>query len=123
MGFLLAMVSVFLAAVLFPFGLVVTLFINLYKRRWKDSLIRLDLQFLSIATSIDAAGNVVCKDLFNVLLIHDHGYKFGNRKETISSVLGKNERDGTLKSLGEKVVFILAKFQSDHSFKSIDDSL
>lgn len=120
MGTLLAIVSLFLAVLLFPLSLLITFFINLYKRRWKFSFKRLDEQFLSIATSVDASGNVVCKDLFNLLLIKKGGYEFGKRKETISSVLGKNQRDNTLTSVGKGVAFVLDKIDTDHCIKSID---
>jgi 8-oxo-dGTP diphosphatase len=120
MGIALALVSLLLSALLFPLGLVMTFFINLYKRRWRLSFKRLDTQFLSIATSIDASGNVVCKDLFNLILIKKGGYEFGKRKETISSVLGKNQRDNTLTGTGRLIAFILDKIETDHCLKSID---
>lgn len=120
MGTALALVSLLLAMLLFPFGLLITFFINLYKRRWSFSFKRLDQQFLSIATSIDASGNVVCKDLFNLLLIKKGGYEFGKRKETISSVLGKNQRDNTLTGTGKGVAFVLDKIDRNHCLKSID---
>jgi 8-oxo-dGTP diphosphatase len=120
MGTALALVSVFLAMVLFPLGLMITFFINLYKRRWSFSFKRLDQQFLSIATSVDASGNVVCKDLFNMILIKKEGYEFGKRKETISSVLGKNQRDDTLTGIGKGVAFVLDKIDPNHCLKSID---
>lgn len=120
MGTALAIVSVFLAMILFPLGLLITFFINLYKRRWSFSFKRLDQQFLSIATSVDASGNVVCKDLFSLILIQKGGYEFGKRKETISSVLGKNQRDGTLTGLGIWVANTLDKIDPNHCLKSID---
>jgi 8-oxo-dGTP diphosphatase len=120
MGTVLALVSLVLSALFFPFGLLMTFFINLYKRRWRLSFRRLDAQFLSIATSIDASGNVVCKDLFNLILIQKGGYEFGKRKETISSALGKNQRDNTLTGLGRLIASILNKIETDHCLKSID---
>lgn len=120
MGAILAIVSVILAAILFPLGLILTFFINLYKRRWRFSFKRLDQQLLSIATSVDASGNVICKDLFNLILIKKGGYQFGKRKETISSVLGKNQRDSTLTVLGNEVCDLLDLFDTDHCFRSID---
>lgn len=120
MGTLLAIVALFLAFVLFPFGLLITFVINLYKRKWKFSFKRLDAQLLSIATSIDASGNVVCKDLFNLCLIKKGSYQFGNRKETISSVLGKNKRDNTLTRLGKLIALILDTIDKNHCAKSID---
>ena len=120
MGTILAIVALFLAFVLFPFGLLITFVINLYKRKWKFSFSRLDAQLLSIATSIDASGNVVCKDLFNLLLIKKESYQFGNRKETISSVLGKNQRDSKLTGLGKLIALILDTIDKNHCQKSID---
>lgn len=121
MGTFLAFISVILASILFPLGLLITFVINLYKRRWKFSFKRLDQQLLSIATSVDTSGNVICKDLFNLVLIKKSGYQFGNRKETISSVLGKNQRDGTLTKLGKAVVFVLDKIEDNHCLISIDN--
>lgn len=121
MGTVLAFISLILASILFPLGLVITFVSNLYRRRWKLSFSRLDAQFLSIATSIDASGNVVCKDLFNVALKKIGGYAFGKRKETISSALGKNQRDGTLTELGKALAFVLDKIDPNHCLKSIDE--
>ena len=121
MGTVLAIVALLLACVLFPFGLLITFVANLYKRRWKFSFKRLDEQFLSIATSIDSSGNVVCKDLFNMCLKSKKGYEFGTRKETISSVLGKNQRDKTLTFTGKAIAFILDKIDKNHCQKSIDN--
>lgn len=120
MGVILAIVSVILSIILFPVGLLMTFFNNLYRKKWKLSLRRLDQQFLSIATSIDASGNVVCKDLFNLVLIKKGGYEFGKRKETISSALGKNQRDDTLTGLGKALAFVLDKIDPNHCLKSID---
>lgn len=120
MGTTLAIVALILSVILFPLGLLLTFFVNLYKRRWSFSFKRLDQQFLSIATSIDASGNVVCKDLFNLILIQKGGVGFGNRKETISSVLGKNKRDGTLTRTGKVIAFVLDKIDPNHCAKSID---
>jgi 8-oxo-dGTP diphosphatase len=123
MGTALALVSLLLAMFLFPLGLLITFFINLYKRRWRFSFKRLDSQFLSIATSIDASGNVVCKDLFNLILIKKGGYAFGNRKETISSALGKNQRGNMLTGAGKAIAFVLDKIDKDHCLKSIDSAV
>lgn len=121
MGVILAIVSVILSIILFPVGLLMTFFNNLYRKKWKLSLRRLDQQFLSIATSIDASGNVVCKDLFNLILKKKGGYEFGKRKETVSSALGKNQRDDTLTGLGKALAFVLDKIDPNHCLKSIDE--
>lgn len=46
----------------------------------------------SIAIGLDQIGNSVCRDMLNRLLITSGGYSFGRIQETISSVLGKNEK-------------------------------
>ena len=73
-----------------------------------------------MATSIDILGNVVCSALFNQVLINKNGYKFGNRKETISSVIGKKKRAGTLSKTGLFLSSILDFLDKNHSLDSID---
>ena len=46
--------------------------------------------WMDVAIGLDCFGNVICQHLFNFCLIKKAGYRFGNIKETISSVLGKN---------------------------------
>ena len=121
MGTILAFVSLLLSMILYPIGLATTFSLNLYKRRWKHSFKRLDKQFLSIATSVDTSGNVVCKDLFNLCLKQKSGYEFGKRKETISSVLGKNQRDNSLTRIGRLIAFVLDKIDQNHCANSIDE--
>ena len=123
MGTILAILSIVLSVILFPIGVVFTMIKNLYKKRWKYAFKNLDNQMLAIATSIDASGNVVCLDLFNFVLIKKNGYKFGKRKETISSVLGKNQRDATLTKLGCLFVELLDKIEKDHCLINIDNNV
>merc|ERR1711990_842113 len=61
----------------------------------------LKVWFFRSAREIDVFANVVGSDLFNAIFITNGGYKFGNPKETISSVLGKNQRDKTLSLAGD----------------------
>jgi hypothetical protein len=121
MGFLLSIIAIILFCLVFVIGILSTIFSVLYKRKWSGALKKLDAQFMSIATSIDASGNVIGEDFFNLIFITDLGYKFGNRKETISSVLGKNERDKTLTKTGKLMCKLLHYFEKEHSLKSIDD--
>ncbi|WP_394759314.1 hypothetical protein [Flavobacterium sp.] len=123
MGTLLALVSIILSLFLYPFALVTSLFKYVWKRKFWGGLKNFDNQMLDIATSIDANGNVVCEDLFNLCLIKPNGYKFGNRKETISSCLGKNEYLGSLTTTGKIVAFILGKIETNHAIKSIDNNV
>lgn len=121
MGTCLALVAVILSSILYIPALIITFIKMLWRRRFKGAFKRFDRQMLAIATGIDQTGNVVCVDLFNLVLINNKGYKFGNRKETISSALGKNQRDGTLTIAGTALCDLLDLIDKDHCFKSIDE--
>lgn len=123
MGTLLAIVSIILSAIAFPIGLLFSLFKNFYKRQWKVGFLNLDSQMLDIAVAVDATGNVVCEDFFNAILIKKQGYKFGKRKETVSSVLGKNQRDKTLIFCGRVLAKVLDTCEKDHCKISIDENV
>ena len=75
------------------------------------------------ARSIDVFANVEASELFNDTLIKSGGYKFGNRQETISSVLGKNQRDNTLTIIGDGLRIILDCIEPCHCLLSINDDL
>jgi len=76
--------------------------------------------FKSSAINLDKFGNREFRTLLNKTLILESGHKFGDINETISGVLGKNERDKTLSITGKVLVWILDKFDKNHAFKSID---
>jgi hypothetical protein len=59
------------------------------------------------ALELDIFGNYTYRTTWNVLFRKNNGYKFGRRGETISSVLGKNQRDKTLTIVGWIMVGIL----------------
>jgi hypothetical protein len=67
-----------------------------------------------IAIQKDKYGNVVCKYLFNRILIKTNGYKFGNPLDTVSKVLGMNKNYETLTKLGRTICYILDKIQKNH---------
>lgn len=75
--------------------------------------------FRSTAVNIDKFGNREFRKLWNLTLITAAGYEFGNIEETISSALGKNERDGTLSKTGTFLAFILNTIDRDHCKNSI----
>lgn len=75
--------------------------------------------FRSTAVNMDKFGNREFRTLWNCTLRKDPGYKFGNPEETISSALGKNERDGTLSKAGKVLSWILNLIDKDHCKKSI----
>ncbi len=94
--FLIALILLLLTA---PFGFVYALLRQLLFEKAKS----LSLFFIELALVLDEAGNVVMQHLLNdtLLLKKRNTYYFGNKKETISSVIGKNELTGTLTSLGK----------------------
>ena len=75
--------------------------------------------FIETAIDIDKFGNKNLRTLLNSTLIIKKGYHFGNGKETISSVLGKNKRDSTLTKTGKAVCAILDFLDKNHCIKSI----
>ena len=64
---------------------------------------------------------MVGAEFWNAVFIIDGGYKFGNPKETMSSVLGKNQRDKTLTLLGDVLRWALDRIEKDHCLLSIND--
>ena len=79
----------------------------------------LDNYFFETAIDIDRFGNRNFRTLWNTILIKHDGIKFEDSQETISSVLGKNQRDKTLSLLGRLLCYILDKIDKDHCQKSI----
>ncbi|MGD1319147.1 hypothetical protein [Chryseobacterium sp. 2R14A] len=75
--------------------------------------------FRSTAVNIDKFGNREFRKLWNLTLRTENGYEFGNPEETISSALGKNERDGTLSRPGKVLTWLLNTLDKDHCKKSI----
>lgn len=76
--------------------------------------------FKSSAINLDKFGNREFRTLLNLTLRLETGYQFGNMNETISGVLGKNERDKTLTKTGKSLVKVLNTLDKNHCFKSID---
>ena len=75
--------------------------------------------FRSTALSIDIWANREFRTLWNDKLRIDSGYEFGKIGETISSALGKNQRDKTLSKKGKLLVAILDFFDENHCENSI----
>ena len=79
--------------------------------------------FLDTALSLDKFGNREYRTLWNKILRKETGYEFGVVDETISSALGKNQRDGTLTGAGKVLCFILDTIDKDHCRKSITNNI
>lgn len=107
---ILLLIAIVLSILFYPIGLVYAILTRGLKSLSKDSW--------DSTISIDKLGNVWCKHLFNDLLIHANGYRFGNPTDTISRVLGINKRDNTLYPLGRAVAFILNAIDKSHVEKA-----
>ncbi len=115
-GFLLFLVSIVLFVITTPIGFLYGLFHRLFTGFLKG----LGGYLLEMAISIDQLGNVIMQHILNLLWIKKEGYKFGNRDETISSVLGKNQVQNTLSGFGKLIVKILDTIDPNHALDSID---
>ena len=115
-GLLLFIISIVLVVLTTPLGFIYGLFHNLFAKGFTG----IGEYLLQIAISIDQLGNVVMQHLLNVLWIQKGGYRFGNRDETISSVIGKNKQLNTLTWFGKNMDRILEFIEADHSLNSID---
>lgn len=83
----------------------------------------LTVWFYRTAKAIDVFANVNGAEFFNSIFIINGGYKFGQPTETISSVIGKNQRSNTLSIAGKCLRWVLDKIEEDHCLNSIDDSI
>lgn len=121
MGILIFIIAAILSIVLLPIGFIWGVVEAFWKRGFKSGFKRISEYFYDMALSIDQFGNVTCKELFNdTLIINSSDDRFGDPDETISSVLGKNKRDGTLTKTGKILSWILDKLDKNHVIKSID---
>jgi hypothetical protein len=115
-GILLFFISIFLFIFTLPLGFVYGILHGLFKK----GIVGLGEYLLQIAISIDQLGNVGMQHLLNLVWIKKSGYKFGNRDETISSALGRNNKLGTLTKFGKVIDKLLDFIDKNHSLNSID---
>lgn len=115
-AFPLLLVATLLAILLFPIGILTTLIRSVI--RWKRiSFFAYTAESaLSLALSIDLMGNVVGRDLLELLLTTSSParYRFGKYTETISAVLGHNKALGTLSRLGRGLSGLLNFIDPGH---------
>jgi hypothetical protein len=105
-----------IAIILFIPLTVINLTLVLVKSpRWKT----LDGYFHQTAIDIDRFGNRNFRTLLNDTLIKDSPFRFGDPRETISSVLGKNKEIGTLTYIGNLLANLLDLLDHNHCQKSI----
>lgn len=116
LNLLLSFLAVLMFIIIEPISFVYVIFIK-KRPTWK----RMSGYYLDLAVNIDRFGNYQFRSLFNAILIHDNGYRFGDFRETISSVLGKNKQQNTLSKLGRVLDRILDVIDKNHSVKSIKE--
>jgi hypothetical protein len=82
----------------------------------------LSVYFLELALALDNAGNVLMQHVLNDMLLikNQNTYLFGNKMETISSVIGKNLVTLTLSPAGLLLNNFLHWIDKDHSLNSIN---
>jgi 8-oxo-dGTP diphosphatase len=116
-SFLLFGIAFVLVVATTPIGFLYALLRQLFFGKART----LQIYFIEVALALDNAGNVIMQHLLNdtLLLKKQHTYHFGNKKETISSVIGKNHLTNTLSPLGKALNAFLNFIDKDHSFNSI----
>ena len=113
MWLILNLIAEIIKWVLCPFFYVYGSLCAINRREWK-------MYNKQLALVKDQYGNVLLQYPLNKCFIKPSGYKSGNRKETISSVFGKNEMSNTNTKLGTVVVKGLNILEKKHCEKSID---
>ena len=83
----------------------------------------LSVWFYRTAKEIDIFANVNGSEFFDAIFITNGGYRFGNPKETISSVIGKNQRYKTLSIAGHLLRWMLDKIDYNHCINSINNDV
>lgn len=116
------MVKIFLEFLLFVLAIILILplsLLNMVLVLWKNRTLK--GYFISSAVSLDRWGNREFRTLWNTTLITSRSkHRFGDYRETISSVLGKNEVNDNLTFVGRLLVKFLDFIDKDHCFKSIE---
>ena len=114
---LLFLIALILLTTTAPIGFIYTIIRQLIVNKVKT----LSLYFTEIALVLDEAGNVIMQHILNdfLLIKKRDTYYFGNKKETISSVIGKNYMTETLSPLGLSLNSFLNFIDKGHSLNSI----
>lgn len=98
---------------------IINIVLVLIKYR-KDGLLKtLSSYFYETAFDVDRFGNRNLRTLLNLTLKTPDGYSFGDINETISKVLGVNQKNKTLTKTGCLICKILDFFDKNHCKKSV----
>jgi hypothetical protein len=117
-SFLLFCIAFILFFITAPFGFLYAVI----RQTFAKSVNSLSVYFLELALALDNAGNVLMQHVLNDLLLNKNQkrYLFGNKMETISSVIGKNLVTHTLSPTGLLLNNFLHWIDKDHSLNSIN---
>ena len=115
---ILFVLAVILTAIISPIGFIYAIIIRVGKMKFSGIIEYIGNILLSLAVDIDRTGNYLNGDLFNATFQKD-GHKFGDINETVSSALGKNQRDKKLTGVGFLLVAILNLIDKNHSLDAI----
>lgn len=117
MGFLLAIIARILFVLIWILNPIFVFIKNIHKRAFWEVQ---NKHWFTDALELDIYGNYACRTTWNIIL-QRNGYGFGNKGETISSALGKNQRDKTLTGFGKVLCWILDRIDRNHCANSIKD--
>ena len=120
-SFLLFLIAIFLLSVTAPIGFIFALLQKLFTRKIQS----LRDYLLEVALVLDQAGNVIMQHFLNAVLLKKlpNAYLFGNKKETISSVIGKNSQTNSLTSAGQLLNGFLNAIDKNHTLNSIEENI
>lgn len=120
-SFLLFCIALVLFVATTPIGFLYTVVRQFLFRKG----VLLQVYCIEVALALDHAGNVMMQFILNdtLLIQHPHTYYFGNKKETISSVIGKNSQTNTLSRWGKTLDAFLNYIDKDHSLNAINYDL
>lgn len=131
LSILLFSIALILLAILAPFGLLITItksiYIEVNNRKIGIKNVGVDHAseaMLNNGIVGDIFGNVLLKDLFNLLFVKNvpNAIKFGNTRMTISGVLGLNYEQNTLTWLGVGFGLMLDLLDKDHMAKAAENN-
>ena len=121
MWIVIGIFSFYLLKYVVPISFIIGCFLLFYRKTIGTGLDDLAIDLKKVNYTLDLLGNVTIFNWLWFLFKTKDGYKFGNFNETISSALGKNQRDKTLTKCGKILVSILDFLDKNHCQKSIKD--
>lgn len=111
MGFILSII----AYLLFSLIAIANFFVVMYKNAKVNGFFKtMNGYWYLNAYDLDVFANNHFSDFWNVVMKTKGGYNFGEANETISSAIGKNQRDKTLSWFGWLVMALL--FAVDYKY-------